>query len=60
MKSVWQDISSLSAIWETFCGINGPQFAISNLNIVGIFENILGTTIMQLTVNKMNMQSRIC
>jgi hypothetical protein len=55
---VWQDISSLSAIWETFCSNNGPKFAISNFNIVGIFKNILGTPIMQLTVNKMSMQSR--
>jgi hypothetical protein len=55
MESVWQDISSLSAIWETFCGIHDPQFDISNLDIVGIYENIFGTSVMQLIVNKMNM-----
>lgn len=53
MKFVWQNITTLSAVWETICGIHGPQFDISNLDTVDIFESILDTAIMQLTVNKM-------
>jgi hypothetical protein len=40
MRFTWQDISMLSAAWETFCGINNPQLNISNLDIVNILENI--------------------
>jgi hypothetical protein len=40
MKFVWQDISMLSAVQETFCGIHGPQTDVSNSVVVDIFENI--------------------
>jgi hypothetical protein len=40
MKFVWQDISTLCAVRETFCGIHGPQFDISHFYIVNIFVNI--------------------
>jgi hypothetical protein len=37
---------------ETFCGIDGTQFGISNLDIVDAFENISDTALMQLIVNE--------
>jgi hypothetical protein len=40
MTSVSQDIDTISVVWETFSGIHGLQPNISNLDIVGIFENI--------------------
>jgi hypothetical protein len=36
MKFVWQEIIMFSAVRETSCGIRGPQFVISNIDI---FEN---------------------
>jgi hypothetical protein len=39
-KFVWQDISMLSAVQETFCGIHGPQIDICNSAVVDICENI--------------------
>jgi hypothetical protein len=37
-----QDISTLSAVQETFCGIHDdPQFDITNLDLVDIFEKFL-------------------
>jgi hypothetical protein len=53
-KFVWHNISTLTAVWETFCGIHGTQFDISGLDIVDIFENIFDTALMQLTVNEKN------
>jgi hypothetical protein len=35
-----------SAVQETFCGIHAPQFSISNLDIVKLFENIFYPAIM--------------
>jgi hypothetical protein len=54
MKFVWQDISTLSAVCETICAIHDPQFDISNLDTVDIFESIFDTVIMRLTANNMN------
>jgi hypothetical protein len=47
-------MSTLSAVWETFCGIHSPQFDISNLDTVDTFEDIPDTAVIQLTVNRMN------
>jgi hypothetical protein len=57
---VWHNISTLTAVWETFCGMHGTQFDISNLDIMDIFENISDTALMQLIVNlkKKHMNSR--
>jgi hypothetical protein len=38
MKFVWQEIMFF-LVRETSCGICGPQSAISNMDIVDIFEN---------------------
>jgi hypothetical protein len=54
MKFVWQEIIMFSAVGETSCGIHGPQFVISNLDMVDIFENIFDTAVMQLVVNEMS------
>jgi hypothetical protein len=40
MKFMWQEISTLSALWKTLCGIHGPHFDISNVFIVAIFKSI--------------------
>jgi hypothetical protein len=45
MKFVRQYISMIPAVQETFHGIHGPQFDISDLDIVDIFENISDTDI---------------
>jgi hypothetical protein len=54
MKFVWQGISTLPAVQETFYVIHGPQFNISNLDIVDIYENIFDMAIMWLLVNETN------
>lgn len=43
-----------SAVGETSSGIHGPQFFISYMDIVNIFENILDTAVMQLVVSEMS------
>jgi hypothetical protein len=44
----------LSAIRGTFYSIHAPQFDISNLDIMDIFENIFDPVVMQLIVNESN------
>jgi hypothetical protein len=54
MKFIWQGIRTLSAVRETFCSIHSPQFDISNLDTVDIFENIFDTALTDLIVNETN------
>jgi hypothetical protein len=41
-----------TAVWETFSGMQGPQFDVSDSDTVDIFENISDTALMQLIVNE--------
>jgi hypothetical protein len=54
LKFVWQDIGTFSAVQETFYGIISQQFDISTRHVVGLFENMFHTAVMQLILNEMN------
>jgi hypothetical protein len=42
----WQDIGTFSATQETFCGICGPQFDASDLDVVELFEKFFDVILM--------------
>jgi hypothetical protein len=44
---LWQDIGTFSATQETFCGICGSQFDVSDLDVVEVFEKFFDTVLMQ-------------
>lgn len=50
----------LSAVCEIFCDVHGPQFNVSNLDIVDTFDNIFDRALIQLIVNETTKSSVVC